>query len=163
MIWLILVGTSEEWRHARVNEWVNEMQRLSEPAKRNGTNTITRRRQGCFYVQAALSPETSRDFRVIHLLASDISWKYRCLYAFVQLKTFFLIKHTFSSTNELLHPIPPSPSVTFLIRLNLASWKGKKSLFDETVSAKTGFRPSHRNFKQPASSVGTDRFKHRVG
>lgn len=33
------------------------------------------------------------------------------------------------------------------------------SLFYETVSVKAGFGPSHRNFKQSASSVCTDRFK----
>lgn len=81
---------------------------------------------------------------------------------------YFLIKYTFSSTNRFSHSMVPSCRVTSLIRLEegFKTWpvvRGKKFLFYETVSVKTGLCPNHRNFKQSASSVGTDRFKYRVG
>lgn len=108
----------EERRHARVNEWVSEWNAKAFRASQEKMATTQWHGGGkevtdfilFFYVQAALSPETSSDFRVTRLSASDINWKYLCLYAFLQLKTFFL---SFNKTYLLFNKWTPTPHFTF--------------------------------------------------
>lgn len=99
----------------------------------------------------------TNDWVVVHLLASDRNCKslaslffFICL--FVKLNTVTFVS---SSPGAL-----QSVSTTERFKSWLVMRRGrKKPLSCETVSAKSGFHPSHRNFKQSARSAATDRFK----
>lgn len=69
-----------------------------------------------------------------------------------------------SLTKGLLHSLSPFPGAfnQFLPLKDFnfgQRWGGEQNLSCETVSVKSGFRPSHRNLKQSACSAATDRFK----
>lgn len=99
-----------------MSEWVNETQRLSEPAKKNGNNTMTRRWQGgyWFFYFIFLCPDSSKprgkqwlqsnpSFSLWHKLKISVPL---CLFAAED----FL---SFNKTYLLFNKWTPTPHFTF--------------------------------------------------